>query len=393
MIYNETKYNRKWDTRKLRNLGDFSRGRSTHRPRNDELLYLGGGYPFVQTGDIKSANLFIENHTQEYNKTGFSQSKLWDKGTLCITIAANIAETAILSYPMCFPDSIVGFKAYPTETSALFMHYVFAFIRLSIQQSVNGSIQDNINIDYLENLDFKIPNKKIQDRIVSVLYALDNKISLNNRINAELEKTARVVYEYMFLRGKTLNTHFLSKKLSFQRGVEPGRIAYSETKTETNNIPFIRVRDLGQSPALFISKENAKNTYCKPNDVLVAFDGSVGKMSIAMEGAYSTGIRKIKAKDSDYSDALIYFIFSSEEIQETIKKYAVGSNILHSASSIEHLTFPWQKEKVEIFNEKVEPMYKMIVKNILENKALTEQRDFLLPLLMNGQVTVKGGEE
>lgn len=186
MIYNEGKYNQHWATKKISDLGCFSRGVSKHRPRNDERLFEGGGYPLVQTGEIKSANLYIKKHTQEYGEFGLRQSKLWDAGTLCITIAANIAETAILSYPMCFPDSVVGFRANKTESSELFMYYVFDYIRQSIQNAASGSAQDNINIEYLTSLEFKVPTKDYQDKIVNVLATLDNKILSNEKVNDNL---------------------------------------------------------------------------------------------------------------------------------------------------------------------------------------------------------------
>lgn len=186
MIYNESKYNQHWNTKKLSNLGEFSRGKSKHRPRNDEKLFEGGGYPLVQTGEIKDANLYITHHEKEYGEFGLKQSKMWEAETLCITIAANIAETALLSYPMCFPDSIVGFQAYKDISSEKFMYYVFNFIKHSIQNSATGSTQDNINIDYLTSLEFKIPSKKVQDEIVSILSSIDKKIILNNTINDNL---------------------------------------------------------------------------------------------------------------------------------------------------------------------------------------------------------------
>ena len=193
MIYNESIYNKSWETKKLSDLGDFSRGKSKHRPRNDPLLFEGGGYPLVQTGEIKEANLYITSHSQEYGEFGLKQSKLWDRDTLCITIAANIAETALLSYPMCFPDSVVGFKAYDGISTERFMYYVFCFIRNFIQNSVTGSIQDNINIDYLTSLDFKIPSKKEQDKIADLLSVIDLKILSNNRINDNLSYQSDMV--------------------------------------------------------------------------------------------------------------------------------------------------------------------------------------------------------
>lgn len=97
-----------WVWARLRDLGELDRGRSSHRPRNDPRLY-GGPYPFVQTGDIRRSGGTIRRHSQTYSDVGLAQSRLWPAGTLCITIAANIAETAILTYPACFPDSVVGF--------------------------------------------------------------------------------------------------------------------------------------------------------------------------------------------------------------------------------------------------------------------------------------------
>ena len=147
MIFNQTEYNKDWETLSLSELGSFSRGKSKHRPRNDKKLFENGKYPLIQTGDVKKSNLYISEHNKCYNDFGLSQSKLWDEGTLCITIAANIAETGILKYPMCFPDSVVGFSAYKDKSSEKFMHYVFSYIKDCILKTVSGSIQDNINIE------------------------------------------------------------------------------------------------------------------------------------------------------------------------------------------------------------------------------------------------------
>ena len=189
-----------WEITSLSELGTFSRGKSKHRPRNDAKLFEGGTYPLVQTGDVKAANLYITKNDSYYNDFGLKQSKLWPAGTLCITIAANIAETAILSYPMCFPDSIVGFNANPEKSSELFVYYFFEYIKKEIQKSASGSIQDNINIDYLSKMRIKVPEKDYQDKIVEVLSSIDKKILLNNQINQELEDMAKTLYDYWFVQ-------------------------------------------------------------------------------------------------------------------------------------------------------------------------------------------------
>ena len=97
-----------WHLVKLSDLGEVNRGRSRHRPRDAAHLY-GGSYPFIQTGDVKASGGRIVSYTQTYSEEGLAQSRLWPENTMCITIAANIAETGILTFPACFPDSVIGF--------------------------------------------------------------------------------------------------------------------------------------------------------------------------------------------------------------------------------------------------------------------------------------------
>lgn len=114
----------------LPNLGKFGRGVSKHRPRNDIKL-LGGKYPLIQTGDVANAGLYITSYSSTYSELGLKQSKMWEKGTLCITIAANIAKTAILEFDACFPDSVVGFIG-NERTNNIFIHYWFSFFKQSL---------------------------------------------------------------------------------------------------------------------------------------------------------------------------------------------------------------------------------------------------------------------
>ena len=145
----------------LPELGEFGRGVSKHRPRNDPKL-LGGKYPLIQTGDVASANLYITSYTTTYSELGLTQSKMWDKGTLCITIAANIAKTAILNFDACFPDSIVGFSA-NGRTNNIFIHYWFSFFQEILESQAPESAQKNINLKILSELKVIVPAKEKQD--------------------------------------------------------------------------------------------------------------------------------------------------------------------------------------------------------------------------------------
>jgi len=150
---------------------EFGRGRSKHRPRNDPKLY-GGKYPFIQTGDVRNSSHLITSYSQTYNERGLTQSKLWPKGTLCITIAANIAETGILDFDACFPDSVVGVVVNEELTSTSFLEYLLQSFKAALQAQGKGSAQDNINLGTLENQRFPFPTVDEQRSIVKTLTAL-----------------------------------------------------------------------------------------------------------------------------------------------------------------------------------------------------------------------------
>ncbi|WP_407345141.1 restriction endonuclease subunit S [Dickeya ananatis] len=172
----------KWELVRLSSLGEVNRGRSRHRPRDAAHLY-GGPYPFIQTGDVKASNGRITSYTQTYSEAGLQQSRLWPAGTMCITIAANIAETGILEFPACFPDSVIGFIPNLEKCDVYFVEYMFRLMRGGIQAQATGSVQDNINLQTLERIEFPLPSLEEQKNIARVLCRLDDKIDLNRRIN------------------------------------------------------------------------------------------------------------------------------------------------------------------------------------------------------------------
>ncbi|OYQ79834.1 hypothetical protein B9T11_07735 [Wohlfahrtiimonas chitiniclastica] len=174
---------------------DFGRGKSKHRPRNDSRLY-GGDIPFIQTGDIRGASHIIYNFNQTYSDFGLKQSKLWPKGTLCITIAANIAETSILGFDACFPDSIIGFVANPTKTSSNYVEYLLSSLKNTLEEKGQGSAQSNINLGTFENLKLPFPTLKEQMEIVETL---DKFEALTNSITEGLPREIELrqqQYEY-----------------------------------------------------------------------------------------------------------------------------------------------------------------------------------------------------
>ncbi len=408
-----------WEITSLSELGTFSRGKSKHRPRNDIKLFEDGTYPLVQTGDVKAANLYITKNDSYYNDFGLKQSKLWPAGTLCITIAANIAETAILSYPMCFPDSIVGFNANPEKSSELFVYYFFEYIKKEIQKSASGSIQDNINIDYLSKMRIKVPEKEYQDKIVDLLSSIDKKILLNNQINQELEDMAKTLYDYWFVQfdfpdqngkpykssgGKMVYNSELKREIPEGWGVDSlwnianfyNGLAMQKYRPDTNEddyLPVIKIREMMNG----FSKDTEKARLDIPTEAVVERGDILFSWSATLEviiwgkerGALNQHIFKVTS--DIYPKSFIYF-----ELKSYLKVFKAIAEL--RKTTMGHITQDHLKQAkivvppIEIISKldaKLQPI--MLKQQILENQnqELTQLRDWLLPMLMNGQVKVE----
>ena len=167
----------RWPRRTLREVAsEFGRGKSKHRPRNDPVLY-GGPYPFIQTGDVRGSDHLITEYTQTYSEAGLVQSKLWPKGTLCITIAANIAETGVLGFDACFPDSVIGVVVDEGQTSSKYIEYMLGTFKAALKAKGKGSAQDNINLGTFETERFPFPDLKTQSEIVGTLDDMSTQVT------------------------------------------------------------------------------------------------------------------------------------------------------------------------------------------------------------------------
>ena len=412
-----------WEITSLSELGTFSRGKSKHRPRNDAKLFEGGTYPLVQTGDVKAANLYITKNDSYYNDFGLKQSKLWPAGTLCITIAANIAETAILSYPMCFPDSIVGFNANPEKSSELFVYYFFEYIKKEIQKSASGSIQDNINIDYLSKMRIKVPEKKYQDKIVELLSSIDKKILLNNQINQELEAMAKTLYDYWFVQfdfpdqngnpykssgGKMSYNPELKREIPEGWGVVTlgdfeSKIITGKTPSRANSdnfggeIPFITIGDIRGNTFIYSTSESLtdlgasvqQNKYLPEGSLCVSCIATVGEIGFTTEWSHTNQQINSIVFEDETNRYYLYFALKNyfENANASAKTGNTFANMNKEDFSGIRIILP-NKEIKNNFHEISEPYFAQIKCLQGQNQELTQLRDWLLPMLMNGQVII-----
>ncbi len=188
-----------WVWCRLGEIGILERGKSKHRPRNDSKLFSNGKYPLVQTGDVSKAKFNqgeIRTHTSMYNDFGLTQSKLWEKGTLCITIAANIAECGFLAYKACFPDSVVGFYSLVEKTVTNYVYLLVQGLKDYLEIVAPSTAQKNINLGILNNLLICFPPLNEQKRIVqrvnqlmSICDQLEKELSQRQAVQAKMVKS------------------------------------------------------------------------------------------------------------------------------------------------------------------------------------------------------------
>jgi type I restriction enzyme S subunit len=149
-----------WFHSSFAEVGKLDRGRSKNRPRDEPILY-GGKYPFIQTGDVANANGAITEFSQTYSEKGLAQSRMWPAGTLVITIAANIGKTAILTFPACFPDSMVGFI--PGDNVVVdYVRQWLVTIEHRLEEAAPQMAQKNINLKILSELRIPVPPLPLQ---------------------------------------------------------------------------------------------------------------------------------------------------------------------------------------------------------------------------------------
>lgn len=172
-----------WEIKSLSELGELNRGVSKARPRNSPEL-LGGPYPLIQTGEVSNAKTYITSFNSTYSEKGLAQSKMWPKGTLCITIAANIAQTSILTFDACFPDSVVGFIS-RNMTNELFIHYWFSFFQKILDEQAPQVAQKNINLKILSELNVIVPPLALQNQFAAFVERVDQQ---KQTVQQSLEK-------------------------------------------------------------------------------------------------------------------------------------------------------------------------------------------------------------
>lgn len=378
-----------WFECRIDDLGEINRGKSKHRPRNDAVLF-GGKYPFIQTADVKKAHLYITEYDTTYSDIGLAQSKLWKKGTLCITIAANIAESAILGIEACFPDSVVGFTPFKNKGDLKFVKYMLDEFKVYMQQISKGTTQDNLSLEKLRRVKFRAPSYDTQVRIAGILSTYDNLIENNNKRIKILEQMAESLYKEWFVRFRFPG----HETTPLENGIPKGwkiekikncvkRLPFGKTYKDAELEKEGSIIVIDQSTEPFIGYHNDVAAHqANANNPIILFGDHSCKF-VLMTRDFSLGENIVPF--ISYNDEIVnpyYLFFATHKIIETTEYKRHWGEFVNKKILIP--TIDLQKE----FARTSTLIKSQLEQLLLENQNLIKQRDLLLPRLMSGKLAV-----
>ncbi|MCQ2340580.1 MAG: restriction endonuclease subunit S [Paludibacteraceae bacterium] len=400
-------------------LGDIGQIRMCKRILKEETNPI-VGIPFYKISTFgQMADVYISPDTYLRYKKLYAFPK---KGEVLISAAGTIGRTVIYNgEDAYFQDSnIVWIENDETKVLNEYLYYCYQNIQWKIS---NGSTILRLYNDDIRNTQISVPDLPTQKRIASVLSNIDRKIALNRAMNEELEQTARDLYNYWFLQfdfpdangnpyrssgGKMVYNDILKREIP--QGWEVGKVgdvavitngATPSTREEENyggDIVWITPDDLSKQKRKFtyfssrcITEQGYKScsTHLMPaGTILLSSRAPIGLLSIAMvDLCTNQGFKSLVPIDMRYTK---YLYYSVQTHMEQIKKLGTGSTFSEiSKKDLEPFPILMASDSlIEVFNQKVGKIFDEQFVLVKEIDHLTSLRDELLPLLMNGQVTI-----
>lgn len=186
-----------WEEKTLADVSIVERGKFSARPRNDPKFF-GGSMPFIQTGDITNSDLFLTNYTQTLNSDGILVSKVFPQKTILITIAANIGDTAITTFDIACPDSVVAIQADENRSNVFFLKYILDLKHAFLNDCATQNAQKNINLQVLNPLEIKLCSLAEQTHLGNFFRRLDSQIAESRAVLEKSRQLKKAMLAKMF---------------------------------------------------------------------------------------------------------------------------------------------------------------------------------------------------
>lgn len=363
------------ETKKLIDCCEFiSDGDHLPPPKSDS------GVPFITISNITGQNKLSFEDTMfvpESYYNGLNENKKAQKGDILYSVVGSFGKLVYVDFDkqMVFQRHIAILRP-KRNVNARFIYYTMLnpqFYKL-VDKLAIGCSQRTVTLDTLRNIEVNLPDKDIQDKMVGILSLIDEKIDINNNVNDNLEQQIQLIFDYLFPDVCAGNKHmgdFIIPKR--------GKSLLSKNAVH-GNVPVIAG---GLEPSIY---HNVANTIA-PVVTISSSGANAGFVNIWGVPVWSSDSSYIDSEMSRY----VYFWYAYlKRHQNNIYNIQTGSAQPHiypshiSSLPITDLDY----KKIENYTEIVSPIFSTITKNHVENQHLQSLRDWLLPMLMNGQATI-----
>ena len=373
-------------------------------PRTDVGEFWNGEIPWLSVVDFAKSVKYVYDTEKHITELGLknSNTKLLNIDDIIISARGTVGAIAMLKIPMAFNQSCFGLRAKREFMNQDYLFYFLKYYMENLKKKTQGSVFSTINLETFRMIDFELPDTNTQIKISKILSCLDSKIENNNKINAELESMAKTLYDYWFLQFEFPNENGKPYKSSggkmvwneeLKREIPEGwKVSKIGDILEEANKSKIKVND---------AKEKGKYPFFTSGEKILCYDdylvkgfniflntgGNPDIKAYMGKCAYSTDTWCVSAKE--YSYILFYYLLKLMPQFEQL--FFAGSGLKHLQKDFlknQYILLPDEKV-LRNFNNICELIWKKITNCLIENQELVSLRDFLLPLLMNGQVKFK----
>lgn len=400
---------------KLKEIANIVNGAT---PSSLNVENYGGNIVWITPNDLsKQKKKYIYIGERNITEIGYNScsTKLLPVDSILLSSRAPIGLIAINKVECCTNQGFKNLVINKEKCNVEFLYYYLKYHIKEIEKLGSGTTFKEVSKGLLEDYEVLLPLMDLQNKISKVLSNIDNKIELNNKINSELEAMAKTIYDYWFLQfefpneegkpykssgGKMVWNDELKREipegwevksifdeLSVQYGFPFATDKFTDVKTD---IPVIRIRDILTNTTSTYSNENVDEKYrLNEQDLLIGMDGNF-HMNYWIDNTSYLNQRSVRLRTKDTSNVSII------QVKYNIAPYIKAKEERAGGSTVGHLSDKDLKElkilvpKTKKLREILDNTLMKIVKNRRENQELTSLRDFLLPLLMNGQVGFKG---
>lgn len=343
-----------WEEKTLADVSIVERGKFSARPRNDPKFF-GGSMPFIQTGDITNSDLFLTNYTQTLNSDGILVSKVFPQKTILITIAANIGDTAITTFDIACPDSVVAIQADENRSNVFFLKYILDLKHAFLNDCATQNAQKNINLQVLNPLEIKLCSLAEQTHLGNFFRRLDSQIAESRAALDKIRQLKKAMLAKMFpangekipkIRFKGFEGEWETRSLRDVLEIErKGKAQYQ--KLQAGNIPYLDAEFLNGGVKILTDAVPDVDM----DDILIIWDGSnAGKVYTGFNGVLGSTLKSYRT-NADCSSMFLYQeLVRNEEVIFSQYRTPNIPHVIKDFSDEYNFLMPSYKEQTAIGN-------------------------------------------